>query len=136
MENFSGKTDEELASLCAGGSKAFYGNRCDGVALDPRSYGGIVDYEPTELGVPARCGTPLADIEAAVAAHRQLLPFEPPRFADGGARATLGGMVAAGLAGPRRVAAGRLPGTGDAKVSPARWTAAYDEARRWAGFAG
>lgn len=95
-------------AICAGGSKAFYGNRCDGVALDPRSYSGIVDYEPTELVITARCGTPLADIEAAVAAHRQMLPFEPPRFADGGARATLGGMVAAGLAGPRRVAAGSL----------------------------
>jgi len=100
--------DRTPLTIRAGGSKAFYGNRCDGARLDPRGYSGIVDYAPTELVITARCGTPLADIEAAVAAERQMLPFEPPRFAAGGAQATLGGMVAAGLAGPRRVATGSL----------------------------
>lgn len=92
----------------AGGSKAFYGPRCAGARCDPRGYSGIVDYEPTELVITARCGTPLAEVEAALAGHRQMLPFEPPHFADGGARATIGGMVAAGLAGPRRAAAGSV----------------------------
>jgi glycolate oxidase FAD binding subunit len=87
----------------AGGSKDFYGNRCDGEALDPRGHAGIVAYEPTELSITARCGTPLAELEAALAAAGQMLPFEPPHF---GPAATVGGCIAAGLAGPRRAAAG------------------------------
>src|SRR5690606_38737411 len=54
---------------------------------------------PTELVVTARAGTPLAELEAALDAAVQMLPFEPPHFAEG---ATVGGMVAAGLSGPRR----------------------------------
>jgi glycolate oxidase FAD binding subunit len=49
--------------------------------------------------ITARSGTPLAEIEAALRAHNQMLPFEPPHF---GRNATLGGCIAAGLAGPRR----------------------------------
>jgi glycolate oxidase FAD binding subunit len=67
--------------------------------LDARAYSGIVEYDPAELVITARAGTPLADIEAALAERGQMLPFEPPHF---GAGATLGGCVAAGLAGPRR----------------------------------
>ncbi len=87
--------------LCirGGGSKAFYGRHCDGELLDVSGHRGIVSYEPSELVVTARAGTPLADIEAALAYNGQLLPFEPPHFGPG---ATLGGMVAAGLSGPRR----------------------------------
>ena len=58
---------------------------------------GISSYEPTELVVTVRAGTPLAELEAALAEQGQCLPFEPPRF---GAAGTVGGMVAAGLAGP------------------------------------
>ena len=90
-----------------GGSKAFYGNpldvECD--VLDTRAYTGIVSHEPTELVVTARCGTPLAELEAALARHGQCLPFEPPHF---GPSATVGGMVAAGLAGPARAAVGAV----------------------------
>ncbi len=64
-----------------------------------------MSYEPTELVVTARCGTPLAELEAALAEHRQYLAFEPPHF---GAGATVGGMVAAGLSGPRRASAGAV----------------------------
>jgi glycolate oxidase FAD binding subunit len=87
--------------LCirGGGSKAFYGRHCDGELLDVSGHRGIVSYEPSELVITARAGTPLADIEAALAYNGQLLPFEPPHFGPG---ATLGGMVAAGLSGPRR----------------------------------
>jgi glycolate oxidase FAD binding subunit len=73
--------------------------------LDCRPNRGIISYEPTELVVTARCGTPLTELEEALAAERQYLPFEPPHFGDG---ATLGGTVAAGLSGPRRMAAGAL----------------------------
>jgi glycolate oxidase FAD binding subunit len=88
-------------ALCirAGGTKDFYGNPTSGERLDPRGYAGLVAYEPTELVVSARCGTPLAAVEAALAERSQMLAFEPPHF---GAAATVGGCVAAGLAGPRR----------------------------------
>jgi glycolate oxidase FAD binding subunit len=89
--------------LRGGGTKDFYGNAPRGEILDTRGYAGIVGYEPTELVVTARCGTPLAELERTLAENGQFLPFEPPHF---GAGATLGGCVAAGLAGPRRAAAG------------------------------
>lgn len=91
--------------LCGGGTKDFYGQSLQGEILDTRVYAGIVDYEPTELVVTARCGTPLSEIESALAEKGQMLAFEPPRF---GAGATVGGAVAAGLSGPRRQAAGSL----------------------------
>ena len=87
------------------GSKAFYGRAVQGTVLDVTAYRGIVSYEPTELVLSARAGTPLAEIEAALATRRQMLPFEPPHF---GAGATLGGCVASGLSGPRRAYAGSV----------------------------
>jgi glycolate oxidase FAD binding subunit len=85
------------------GSKDFYGTATQGVTLDATACRGIVCYEPTELVLTARAGSPLAEIEAALAANRQMLPFEPPHFGPG---ATLGGCIAAGLSGPRRPYAG------------------------------
>ena len=82
-----------------GGSKAFYGRAPHGELLDTRACRGIVAYEPTELVITARAGTPLAEIEAVLAAEHQMLGFEPPYF-DGDA--TLGGVVASGLSGPAR----------------------------------
>jgi glycolate oxidase FAD binding subunit len=95
------------AALCirGGGSKDFYGNTPQGEVLDTRGHAGIIAYEPTELFITARCGTPLAEIEAALNEKGQCLPFEPPRFAAG---STVGGMVAAGLSGPRRASAGAV----------------------------
>ncbi|HXC40870.1 MAG TPA: glycolate oxidase subunit GlcE [Burkholderiales bacterium] len=88
------------------GSKDFYGLPMDeSPVLDTRGHSGIVDYEPTELVVTARCGTPLAELETLVEQSGQMLPFEPPHF---GPAATLGGMLAAGLSGPRRATAGAL----------------------------
>jgi len=90
-----------------GGSKDWYGQRLEGEILDTRGYAGIIDYEPTELVITARCGTPLAEIEAVLAERGQMLAFEPPHFAAAGASgATLGGAIAAGLAGPRRASSG------------------------------
>ncbi|MCP5279140.1 MAG: glycolate oxidase subunit GlcE [Thiobacillus sp.] len=91
--------DRTPLAIRAGGSKDFYGRRVVGDSLDVAGHAGIVGYAPTELVVTARCGTPLADLEAALARQGQMLPFEPPRFAEA---ATVGGMVAAGLSGPRR----------------------------------
>jgi glycolate oxidase FAD binding subunit len=91
--------------LRGGGTKDFYGGEPAGEVLDTRAHAGIVSYEPTELVITARCGTPLAELEAALAENRQMLAFEPPHF---GAAATLGGCVAAGLSGPRRATAGAL----------------------------
>jgi glycolate oxidase FAD binding subunit len=88
-----------------GGTKSFYGGTPSGEPLDIRALAGISSYEPTELVVTVRAGTPLAELEAALAEHGQCLPFEPPRFAAGG---TVGGMVAAGLSGPSRASAGSV----------------------------
>ena len=91
----------------AGGTKDFFGNRADVTheVLDPRAYCGLLDYEPTELAITACSGTPLAEIEAALEKHNQMLAFEPPCF---GPAATLGGVVASGLAGPRRMSSGAV----------------------------
>ena len=88
-----------------GGTKDWYGQALGGEILDTRGFSGIVDYEPTELVITARCGTPLAEIEAALAERRQMLAFEPPYF---GEQATFGGAIAAGLSGPRRATSGAV----------------------------
>ncbi|OSP93554.1 glycolate oxidase subunit GlcE, partial [Burkholderia pseudomallei] len=86
-----------------GGTKDWYGQALDGEILDTRAHHGIVSYDPAELVVTARAGTSLAELEATLAERGQMLPFEPPHFGRG---ATLGGAVAAGLAGPRRATTG------------------------------
>ena len=86
------------------GSKDFYGGLLAGEVLDVSGHRGIVAYEPTELYITAKCGTPLAEIEATLAEKGQMLAFEPPHFSG----ATVGGCVAAGLSGPRRQQAGAV----------------------------
>jgi glycolate oxidase FAD binding subunit len=97
----------DQGSLCirGAGTKDWYGQALQGEPLDMRSYRGIVAYDPTELVITARCGTPLPEIETALAERNQMLAFEPPRF---GPEATIGGMFASGLSGPRRQAVGAL----------------------------
>jgi FAD/FMN-containing dehydrogenase len=63
-----------------GGTKAFYGEAPQGEPLDVTPLAGISSYEPSELVVTVRAGTPLAELEAALAEQGQCLPFEPPRF--------------------------------------------------------
>jgi glycolate oxidase FAD binding subunit len=87
------------------GSKDFYGESLQGEVLDTTALTGITSYEPTELVVTARAGTPLAELEAALAEKNQCLAFEPPRFGTQGG-GTVGGMVAAGLSGPARASVG------------------------------
>jgi len=101
--------DGQALRIRGGGSKDWYGQQdvldTRGDILDTRACRGIVDYEPTELVITARCGTPLREIEAALREQRQMLAFEPPHF---GLDATLGGTIAAGLSGPRRASSGAL----------------------------
>jgi len=89
--------------LRGAGTKDFYGESLTGEVLDVSGWRGVVDYEPSELVITARCGTPLSEVEATLAERGQFLAFEPPAF---GADPTLGGVIAAGLSGPRRVYAG------------------------------
>ncbi|WP_374669963.1 glycolate oxidase subunit GlcE [Ramlibacter sp.] len=88
-----------------GGTKDFHAERLQGEPLATAGLQGIVSYEPSELVVTVRAGTPLAELQAALAEQGQCLPFEPPAF---GAGATVGGMVAAGLAGPARASVGSV----------------------------
>lgn len=87
------------------GSKDFYGGVPSGAVLDVTPYRGIVAYEPKELVLTARAGTPLVEIEQVLAENNQMLPFEPPLFGPG---ATLGGCIASGLSGPRRAYQGSV----------------------------
>jgi glycolate oxidase FAD binding subunit len=97
--------DKTALRVRGGGTKDWYGETPSGAILDTRAYTGIIDYEPTELVITARCGTPLVEIEAALAAQRQMLAFEPPHF---GAGATIGGVMGCALSGPRRASAGAM----------------------------
>ena len=110
-----------------GGSKDFYGEPAVGELLETAPLAGSISYEPSELVVTVRAGTPLAELEAVLAERGQCLPFEPPHFglpvlsgngAGGegrkssagstGSAATCGGMVAAGLSGPARASVGAV----------------------------
>ena len=71
------------------------GSAAQATVIDCRRYSGIVQYEPTELVVTVRCGTPLEELEAVLAERGQCLPFDPPRFAPS---RTIGGVVATGIA--------------------------------------
>lgn len=95
----------EPVEVRGGATKRFLGEAPRGRPLDTRRLTGITSYQPTELVVTALCGTPLAELEAALAERGQALAFEPPHFAAGG---TVGGMVASGLSGPARAAVGSV----------------------------
>lgn len=95
--------DGRSLRIRGGGSKDFYGVALEGDVLDTRSYVGVVDYEPSELVITVRCGTPLAQVEEVLAERGQMLAFEPPAL---GPDSTIGGAVASGFSGPRRAAAG------------------------------
>lgn len=93
-------------TIQGGNTKSFYGEQVQtATVLDTTAYSGIVEYDAPELVITARCGTPLKDIEAALAEKGQMLAFEPPHFGD---KATLGGCVASALSGPRRAHAGAV----------------------------
>jgi glycolate oxidase FAD binding subunit len=94
--------------LLAGGTKRGIGRPVDAPILDLSGLTGIVDYQPAELVLTARPGTPLWQIEAMLAAQRQRLGFEPPAptLPEASRRQTLGGVLLANSSGSRRVTAG------------------------------
>ena len=114
MENVLQTFKERIATATASksplrikgnGTKDWYGQSLQGEVLDTTAYSGIIAYDPTELVVTARAGTSLREIGKALSEKNQMLAFEPPRF-DG--LATIGGIVASGLSGPRRQAVGAV----------------------------
>ena len=100
----AGKQNTAL-SIEGGGSKDWFGNATSPHTLSTKSYQGILDYQAEELVITACAGTPIAEIEDALTQKNQMLPFEPPHF---GKQATVGGVIAAGLAGPARISTGNL----------------------------
>ena len=92
-----------------GGGTRPVGNPVAGEALVTQGLAGISLYEPGALTLVAGAGTPLAEVEAALAAEGQRLPFEPMdmrKLLGTEGAPTVGGMVAANASGPRRVIAG------------------------------
>ncbi len=83
-----------------GGSKHFLGQPVAAdEAISTGKLNGIIDYQPEELFIRAKAGTPLTEVETLLAENGQMLPFEPPHFSPS---ATLGGAIACGLSGPSR----------------------------------
>ena len=93
------KNSKTALKIQAGNSKHFYARHIEAQLLDVSEHQGIINYEPSELVITARAGTPLKDIESLLSEHNQMLAFEPPSFAD---TATLGGTIACNFSGPRR----------------------------------
>ena len=101
-------SDGQRLHIIGGNSKAFYGNpvqQHNTTIIETRIHQGVTSYEPSELVLTARAGTPLAEIEALLAENGQMLPFEPPHYAE---HATFGGAIAAGLSGSRRPFSGAV----------------------------
>ncbi len=129
METFTPQDEQALAKAISSaadagtalrimghGTRAGLGRPVRAAAvLQTAALAGVEDYQPEELTFTALAGTPLADIEAMLAEKGQMLPFEPPCFAEVlsafGAQATaktpdlgtLGGAVSIGMAGPRQI---------------------------------
>ncbi|KKW91579.1 glycolate oxidase subunit GlcE [Sphingobium chungbukense] len=93
-----------------GGSKAGMGAPRDAEVIDMRGFTGVVDYDPPELVLTVRAGTPLAEVQRLIAGEGQMLAFEPfdhgPLLGGELGQATIGGVVAAGVAGPQRLTMG------------------------------
>ena len=89
--------------IVGGGSKSFYGNPVEAQALEVGMHTGVIDYDPAELVITLRAGCKLEGVEALLAENNQMLGFEPLHLDD---QATIGGVLASGLAGPRRAYAG------------------------------
>ena len=92
-------SEQKKINIVGGNSKNWYGDQASGEVLNTLGYKGILDYQPEELVITVCAGTSLREVESALDAKNQYFPFEPPHFDD---HATIGGMVAAGLAGPGR----------------------------------
>ena len=104
QQQIQGAFNQKTALCIVGGnSKAFYGHAVSAETLSVAEHRGVLNYEPTELVITARAGTPLNEIEKILDDNGQMLPFEPPAFTS---KATIGGTIACNLSGPRRAYAG------------------------------
>ena len=142
----SALTNNTALKIVGGNSKAFL-QACNAPdTLEMTSHAGVVNYEPTELVLTARAGTPILEIEKLLADNGQYLSFEPPHFSE---NATIGGAVASGMGGPRRPWGGAprdvllgcrlLTGTGDVMRfggEVMKNVAGYDVSRLMAGAQG
>lgn len=94
--------NKTVLTICGGNSKRDLGDssteKVQGADLSLLSHSGVTDYDPTELVVSVRAGTPLSDLNRTLDEAGQMLPFEPPQLPD----STIGGVLACGLSGPRR----------------------------------
>jgi glycolate dehydrogenase FAD-binding subunit len=98
--------EKTALSIVGGNSKSFYGRSAPSAPaerLEVSGHSGVLNYEPTELVITARAGTPLREIEELLEENGQMLPFEPPAFSE---NASIGGTIACNLSGPRRAYAG------------------------------
>lgn len=95
----------------AGGGTRGFGRPSEGARLSSAGLSGVLFHEPAEMTLGARAGTPVREIEDRLAEAGQMLPFEPmdprPLFGTTG-EPTVGGLVASGLSGPRRLSAGAV----------------------------
>ncbi len=100
-------------AICGGNTRGFAQVNAPAEAMSSRGLSGIVDYDPAEMVMTVKAGTPVAEVEAALAENRQMMAFEPmdhrgilgvPRGAPG--EPTIGGIFAANVSGPRRLVAG------------------------------
>jgi glycolate oxidase FAD binding subunit len=104
------KRDRVRIEIRGGGSKSLIGAPRNARIISLEEMVGVIDYDPAELVLTVGAGTPLAQIEALVASERQMLAFEPfdhgPIFGEVSGKATIGGVIAAGVAGSGRITAG------------------------------
>ena len=101
---------EQPLEVIGHGSKRLIGQpMATNAVLDLSALDAVTSYEPNELIITLQAGAPLADVMSLIDSKNQQFAFEPVDTAPllgGSARGTIGGMIAAGLAGPRRVKAG------------------------------
>lgn len=107
VEQYQAQIHHAIENMCklrivGGDTKSWYGNvhiEPEAETLHTRLYRGVIEFEPSELFIRVRAGTPLSEVQQLLAQHGQMFAFEPPSF---GESATIGGMVASGISGPRR----------------------------------
>ena len=101
--------DQVKLTITGGGSKAAFGRAVDARVLPMARLAGVIDYDPAELVLTVKPGTPLAEVEALVAGSGQMLAFEPfdhgPIYGKEPGRATIGGVMAAAVSGSQRISA-------------------------------
>src|SRR5256885_13067511 len=107
--------ESKTLEIVGQGSKRAIGRAAQwDLSLDLSNLSGVTLYEPDELVLSAKAGTPIAEIEALLAKHNQELAFEPmdygPVFGAAPGGGTIGGVLAANLSGPRRIQAGPAAG--------------------------